>query len=640
MRARIEFPLTALTLLFLLHGLAALVSTLFALVSDALFQGRATAWLQLLLPVAALLAPALPLARFVGRERLLAAAAAVAALARLALWAPSFPARWLAGALLVAAGATFLSAAVGLLDRRAIASGAAAALLGEQLLRYLGGSWDLLLQPRTPLLAIALLTAVHAALAGYWLLEPRTRRTAATLERRRGGMRLRGAIAFGCVLFLELTLLGRPAVGARLSGVPYPVLALLHTAVSAAAVLVLARRTLPVASYRAITVGAALLAGIAATFASMLHGYSGALLLLAGHAAALMLLVPAFVPAGGSRRGWTLAVAPVVFAALTALHAFTFFGAFTIPALHGHGAFVIAAAGALAALMMLLLPRPLPAPPRHALQAAAVAGAALLVAGVHAARNVGAYAAAPAGAGAQHAPRAGAHTDPPPGDRLRVATWNVHLGYSQDWRFDPARIAATIAESGAQVVALQEAPAGLAVAYGIDLPLWLARELGMHEVFAPSSGRLFGNALLSKLALEDVTTTPLPAPAADPRRLVRARLRDAGVVAGTHFGLDPRQQPAQAQAAIDALADAPRAVLLGDLNARPASPVAALLQAAGFRDVFEVSGVRAGPTWPARQPLYRIDWVWVRGYDVAAAGTSAGGGADHRLVHATLVLSN
>src|SRR5690606_36571297 len=164
--------------------------------------------LQLLLPLAALLAPALPLARFVGRERLLAAAAAVAALARLALWAPAFPARWLAGALLVAAGATFLAAAVGMLDRRAIASGAAAALLGVQLLRYLGWSWDLLLQPRTPLLVIALLTAVHAALAGYWLLEPRTRRAAATLERRRGGMRLRGAIAFGCVLFLELTLLG------------------------------------------------------------------------------------------------------------------------------------------------------------------------------------------------------------------------------------------------------------------------------------------------------------------------------------------------------------------------------------------------------------------------------------------------
>src|SRR5690606_12426764 len=204
-----------------------------------------------------------------------------------------------------------------------------------------------------------------------------------------------------------------------------------------------------------------------------------------------------------SRRGWTLTVAPVVFAAFTALHAFTFFGAFTIPALHGRGALVIAAAGALAALMMLLLPRPLPAPPRHALQAAVVAGAALLVAGVHAARNIGGFAAVPAGAGAQLARRTGADTGPP-GDRLRVATWNVHFGYAQDWRFDPARIAATIRESGAQVIALQEAPAGLAVAYGVDLPLWLARELGMHEVFAPASGRLLGNALLSQLALSDI----------------------------------------------------------------------------------------------------------------------------------------
>ncbi len=622
MRARIEFPLSALILLFLLQGISALLATLFALVYDAVFDGRDGAWLQMLLPLAALCVPALPLARRIGRERLLAAAAAAAALARIALCFPAFPARWIASALVLAAGATFLSAAVGLFDRRTLSAGAAAALLLEQLLRFAGWSWDLLLRPGAPVLAQVGLSALATALAAAWLLQPPHDHGDSSLERRVGGMRLRGAVALACILFLELVMLARPEVAARLTGVPYPPLAAATAAICALAVFVLATRALPTASYRAITVSCALIAGVAAVLAPGVGGWPGALLLLAGHAAALVLLAPALTPASGSRKGWTLALMPLLLIGFAATHALTFFAAFTLPSLDGRAPLVIAAAAGLLACVVLLLPRPLPAPRRHVREPALLAALAVLLAAGLVTRE-------------QHGPPSDARTP-----TLGVATFNIHLGFSQDWRFDPARIAHTIGASGADLVALQEAPAGLLIAYGVDLPLWLGQHLGMRDLFAPSKGRLLGDALLTRRTMHEWTSTPLPHLDGDRKRLVQVTLplRNGSIVAaGTHFGLTAAQQRAQVRAVVKHLQDAPRAVLLGDLNAGPGSEVERILQAAGFRDAFALSASAPAATWPALHPVERIDWVWVRGYDVSAARTFADGGSDHRLVSATLV---
>jgi endonuclease/exonuclease/phosphatase (EEP) superfamily protein YafD len=66
--------------------------------------------------------------------------------------------------------------------------------------------------------------------------------------------------------------------------------------------------------------------------------------------------------------------------------------------------------------------------------------------------------------------------------------------------------------------------------------------------------------------------------------------------------------------------------------------VARALRAAGFSDAFELAGLPAPPTSPASQPRERIDWIWVRGYDVTEAEVSSGGGSDHRLVAARVRL--
>lgn len=373
MRARLAFPLTALILLFLLQGLSAYFDVLFALASDAILEGRASAWAQMLLPLAALLAPAIPLARRLGRERHLALAAALTATARIALWFPAFEVRWIASAFVVAGGMAFLSAAVGCLDRRALAAGAAGAILLEQTLRFAGHGGDIILRPGVGLLTQIVLSAAGAAAAGYWLLAPGGSREQASLERRAGGLRLRGAFALACVLFLELTVLARADVLERSSGVSYELAALALIIVSAAAVVLHTRLQLPPRAHRPLMVGCALLAGAAAVFALRIGGGAAAVLLVIGHAAALALLARALMPGGGRRKGWTSTVAAFVLLGFVVLHGLTFLPVFAIPALQARGSDIHAAAAVLLVLTVLVLPRPAAIPRLHGRMPAALA---------------------------------------------------------------------------------------------------------------------------------------------------------------------------------------------------------------------------------------------------------------------------
>ena len=46
------------------------------------------------------------------------------------------------------------------------------------------------------------------------------------------------------------------------------------------------------------------------------------------------------------------------------------------------------------------------------------------------------------------------------GDTLRVATWNLHYGFDEQWRYDPAAIAAALRAADVDIVALQEVDFG------------------------------------------------------------------------------------------------------------------------------------------------------------------------------------
>jgi endonuclease/exonuclease/phosphatase family metal-dependent hydrolase len=220
------------------------------------------------------------------------------------------------------------------------------------------------------------------------------------------------------------------------------------------------------------------------------------------------------------------------------------------------------------------------------------------------------------------------------GDGLRVVTWNVHYGFDEDWTFAPESMVRTLAREAPAVVALQEAIAGAPTAYGVDLPLWLGRRLGLEQHFSPTVNGLLGDAFLIRPGLGEVSARRLPAGGGDPKQLLQLRIPGPAPVTinALHLGVRAETRPAQIRAALAGIPTGP-AVVLGDLNAGAASPVTTRLRAAGFADAFGGTGP---PTFPAGRPRVRIDWIWTRGLTAAEPRVLDDASSDHRAVSATL----
>lgn len=617
MRARLSFALAALTLLFLLQGLAVLLSASFPLVYDAVFpQFRATRLVGLALPLAALLAPALPFSLWLERRTVLLGAAAAAAIFRIPLAFGDPLVRLTLAAIVVAAGGLFLSKAVGYLERRSVAAGAAAAVLLEQVLRSAGWTWDVTL--RTDWMpAQALLSAAALWIAWRWARTgvDEENETGETLERRAGGLRLRGAIALGGLLFMETAVLARPSVAARWSGASFEVLSIGLAAVGAAAVLAIIARG-PIPRGRG---GVSLLVAVMALATIGPHplslpGWAVIALIAAGHGAALLLLGRALVPAGGRRRGWTTATTLGLFFVLHALLSMTAFHGYTLSVLAGAEPWLLGMAALLVFGAILLMPRP----------------AASMARRVGRLSTAGAIAAAAAGTALMTLPRG--ETPTPRTGGVVVATYNVHYGFDEGWRHDPEAIARALAATGADLIALQEVTAGLPAVYGVDLALWLGRRLGMVALYAPTAGRMVGDAVLTRLPHAAFTSTRLPDDG-DPKQLAHLRIDTLGGFDffATHLGLEADERTAQMAAIVAAIGTDP-AVLAGDLNAEPGDSAFVTLRAAGFRDAFELAGAESSPTAPAIRPVRRIDWLWLRGLDATAARVVDATASDHRPV--------
>jgi endonuclease/exonuclease/phosphatase family metal-dependent hydrolase len=91
---------------------------------------------------------------------------------------------------------------------------------------------------------------------------------------------------------------------------------------------------------------------------------------------------------------------------------------------------------------------------------------------------------------------------PAANDVLRIATLNLHGGYSLYFGYDLTEIRDQIRAYGADVVLLQEVEAGRLVSFGVDQPAWLARELNMQVEYFPTNESLQGLAILTRLPIE------------------------------------------------------------------------------------------------------------------------------------------
>ncbi|MGW3316424.1 endonuclease/exonuclease/phosphatase family protein [Streptomyces fungicidicus] len=242
---------------------------------------------------------------------------------------------------------------------------------------------------------------------------------------------------------------------------------------------------------------------------------------------------------------------------------------------------------------------------------------------------------------------------------LRVATYNIHAGAGEDQVFDLDRTAAAIRGLRADVIGLQEVDVHWGARSDFaDEARALADRLGMRVFFAPiydlgpatadGERRQYGVAVLSRhpvLAAENHEITrlstqssdPVPAPAPGFAEVV-VGVRGARVhVYTTHldYRADPSVREAQVADMLEVLAaDRGPKVLVGDFNAEATAPELSPLWGR-LRD----AAPAAGPTYPAAEPVKRIDLITVSpGIGVRDARTVATEASDHRPVVADLTI--
>jgi endonuclease/exonuclease/phosphatase family metal-dependent hydrolase len=210
-------------------------------------------------------------------------------------------------------------------------------------------------------------------------------------------------------------------------------------------------------------------------------------------------------------------------------------------------------------------------------------------------------------------------------------------------------IAQVIADSGADVVTLQEVSRGWVMGGGADMATYLSERLGMDYVFVPAADHQFGNAILWKRylgAAADVDLTALPYGMGPQRRSAVSASFDLGGVplrvTSVHLQHRVQNTPTRIEQLDTLLAAEPVTgayVLAGDLNAEPGWAETRLLDGAGLVSAQDEAGDPAALTHPAVSPDSRIDWVYGAGVtfrDVEVIATSQ---SDHRPVVATITLA-
>jgi endonuclease/exonuclease/phosphatase family metal-dependent hydrolase len=211
--------------------------------------------------------------------------------------------------------------------------------------------------------------------------------------------------------------------------------------------------------------------------------------------------------------------------------------------------------------------------------------------------------------------------------KLHVLTYNIHkcIG-GLDRRYDPARIARTIAHHDPDVVLLQEVDDRVPrsrLHRQVDL---LGAELGYrHRTFFPnvmvSGGGVYGNAVLSRFPIAEARNIDLTIPPRKQRGALYARIRvriSAGRVRSLHvwnlhLGLSASERREQLRRFLASHPFArfdPRAPMIvgGDLNDLWGTLGPTLLAPAGFRG--PPAPVR---TFPAFAPIRALDVLYLRG---------------------------
>lgn len=208
---------------------------------------------------------------------------------------------------------------------------------------------------------------------------------------------------------------------------------------------------------------------------------------------------------------------------------------------------------------------------------------------------------------------------PGSGYPIRVMNYNLHNGFDQMGHLGLEALAQVIEAENPDVVGLQEVNRGWVVNGSADMLVWLSQRLDMPYVWGPTSGPLWGNAVLSRLPLNEVDVQTLPPPdLLLGRGFIWANI-DVGngdhlSIIDTHYhhkADGSAVRVIQSQAILDYWEERPFTLIMGDLNAEPPEPEIQLFHENGFLDVLDENDVVPGYTNDALHPYRRIDYIFI-----------------------------
>jgi endonuclease/exonuclease/phosphatase family metal-dependent hydrolase len=208
---------------------------------------------------------------------------------------------------------------------------------------------------------------------------------------------------------------------------------------------------------------------------------------------------------------------------------------------------------------------------------------------------------------------------------LRALTWNIHKAIGGlDGRYAPARIASVIAHYEPDIVMLQEVDHGVRRSRMDAQADVLCKLLGYrHHAHVPNvrvpGGGNYGNAILSRAPLGEVTAIDLTVPPKKRRSALHARcrirlgrrLRTVHVLV-LHLGLSGLERKMQlrkmlASAEFQRIHARAPIIVAGDVNDVWGTLGRKILEPVGF------SGGALHRTFPSYAPLRALDALWVRG---------------------------
>lgn len=198
---------------------------------------------------------------------------------------------------------------------------------------------------------------------------------------------------------------------------------------------------------------------------------------------------------------------------------------------------------------------------------------------------------------------------------LRIAAYNVRMGYGMDGTMTVTRQADALRALRPHVVVLSEVDRAWLLNGGRDSLRLLSERLGLRAVWAPAADEVWGDALLTDLPVTSVRNMPLAEGGPTGAQALAVGLRWQGrdiTVIATHTQppadwSDLRQAEQLGGLVRDVARDGRQVVLAGDLNLEPGSRPWDVLMRAGLTDALAPS--RPFPTTP--DSAEQIDHVLV-----------------------------